>query len=82
MKAIYYDYQSVSGDIHDGVVAVFTTQEKAEAFLALVEKFEEEYQAKPSRCPLGMKNPPMSYHIGDYEGPMIDPTELSQVLAD
>lgn len=83
MKAIYYSFEGMSGDTHDGVIALFTTQEKAEAFLALLEQQEKEYRAKPSKCPLGWKNPPMYFRIeDDYQAPPVDPTELKGVWSD
>ena len=83
MKAIYYSFESMSGDSHDGLIALFTTRDKAEAFLVLLEQQEKEYQERPSRCPLGMKNPPMSFRIeDDYQAPPVDPTELKGVWSD
>ncbi len=82
MKAIYYEYPSGAGDQHTGIVAVFTTEDKAKRFLVLVEKHEEDEANRPSKCPLGHKEPRMTYHIDDYEGPIVDPTALSEVLAD
>jgi hypothetical protein len=82
VKAIYYEYPSATGDSYTGIVAVFTTEEKAKDFLVLVERHEEDEANRPSKCPFGHKYSRMTYHIDDYDGPIVDPTELSEVLAD
>lgn len=57
MIAIFAEQISCSGDTHEYVVAVFTTQEKADAFLArLKDYFPKEY-----------------FYIADYFEPKVDP---------
>lgn len=57
MIAIFAAQTSVSGDSHESIEAVFTTQEKADEFLAkLKQLFPQE-----------------RFYIGNYYAPKIDP---------
>lgn len=57
MIAIFAEQISCSGDTHEYVIGVFTTQEKAEDFLAKLKKlFPKEY-----------------FYISEYYEPKVDP---------
>lgn len=57
MIAIFAVQTSVSGDSHESIEAVFTTQEKADEFL---EKLKDYF-------------PKERFYIGNYYAPKIDP---------
>ncbi len=64
MYAIYSEHTSCSGDIHDFIIAAFTTKEKAEAFLPKLQKFwPKEY-----------------FIILEYSPPKIDPELIEDVI--
>lgn len=64
MKAIFANMTSGSGDVHEWLIAAFTTQEKAEIFL---EKLKNKY-------------PKEDWSILDYEFPKVDPENLDEVI--
>lgn len=57
MIAIFAAQTSVSGDTHESIEAVFTTKEKAEAFLAKLKGLF----------------PKERFYIGNYYAPKVDP---------
>lgn len=58
MLAIFAEQISCSGDTHESIVAVFTTKEKAEVFLAKLKEFW----------------PTEHFYISRYYPPKVDPT--------
>jgi hypothetical protein len=68
MKGVFYTFSSCSGDSHFDLIAVFTTEEKAKAY---VEKLNAFAKANPKKFQSDCE-----FVIWDYTPPEVDPEEI------